>query len=371
MRNTRAKRFIPTAIAVFAAGATPFTLVAPSASSAIISSAHLVEAPTFFFPSTGFGGYSSMGKMHQISASWQVPRILANSKPGVAATWIGAQTTYNNDFIQVGVNEFSYQFGAPNYQLFWSDTAENFHPHLLGTVHVGELIEASMTQDAAGWLLRLRNKSRMIAVKQINYSAGVSFTVGEWIQENPAPAEVTSHDAPYPNIANPIFQRLEINGHAPVLRRSDGQVLIASSGAIRVPTLVHHDSFTFKAPKGAALQYLTDARRLDAGVSDFDAAQVRWQTTSTQSRRNDVLDLIGILKANVAVFKLQSWPKATSGSIAKLNTLTTEQISEFQAWSKTDMKLNATDYSKFLSSIPEHDVLVDKIRASLDLPPLE
>jgi hypothetical protein len=301
-----------------------------------------------------------------------VPRILANSKPGVAATWIGAQTTYSNDFIQVGVNEFSYKFGAPNYQLFWSDTAENFHPHLLGTVHAGELIEASMTQNATGWLLRLLNKSESLSVeKQVNYSAGVSFSVGEWIQENPAPAEVTSHDAPYPNIANPVFQKLEINGRAPTLRRSNGQVLIASSGAIRVPTLVLHDSFTFKAPKGAALQYLTDARRLDAGVSVFDAAQVSWKTTSIRSRRDDVLTLVRVLKSNVGVFKSQSWPRATGGSIAKLDALTTEQVSEFQAWSKTDMKLTASSYSKFLSSIPEHDVLVDKIRASLNLPPLE
>jgi hypothetical protein len=363
---------IATAIVMIAVASMSFTLGVPSASTSSITSNRLVEAPTFFFPSTGFGGYSSTGKMHQISASWRVPGILSNSKPGVAATWIGAQTTFNDDFIQVGVNEFSFKFGAPNYQLFWSDTAENFHPHILGSVQAGELMEASMTQNASGWLLRLRNKSKTLSVaKQVNYSAGVSFSVGEWIQEDPAPGEVTSHDTPYPNIANPDFQKLEIDGRAPELSRRNGQVLIASSGAIRVPTLVQHDSFTFKAPKGTALQYLTDARRLDAGVSVFDAAQVSWQTTPTRKRRDDVLDLIGVLKSNVGVFKSQSWPKGTGGLIAKLDTLTSEQISEFQAWSKTDMKLDAPPYSKFLSSIPEHDVLVDKIRASLNLPPLE
>jgi hypothetical protein len=344
----------------------------PSTSSRSATEADLTEGPTFFFPSTGFGGYSLMGKVREVGASWKVPEILSSSKAGVASTWIGAQTSLNNDFIQIGVNEFAFKSGAPAYQLFWSDTAEGFHPHNLGHVHAGELIDVSMTKDSSGWHLQVRNESKSLSIsRQINYAANVSFTVAEWIQENPAPALVSSRDTPYPNIDNVTFQKLKVNGRSPRLHRSDGQVLIASSGAIRVPTLVRHDSFTFLAPKGAARQYLTDARRLDAGVSIFGAAEVRWSTTSTKDRRQNVLALINILKKNVGVFESQTWPKATREPLSKLDTLTTREIAELQAWSRTSMSLEGPDYTKFMADLPEHDQLVDQIRASLDLPPLE
>jgi hypothetical protein len=372
--DVRAARILVYAMIVFVlVTSATLTVVSRPFASFHSGTAHvLTEGPSFFFPSTGFGGYSLTGKVREIGASWKVPEILSSSKPGVASTWIGAQTSTNNDFIQIGVNEFAFKSGAPAYQLFWSDTAENFHPQNLGDVHAGELIEVSMTKDSTGWRLQAHNPSKSLLVsKQINYAASVSFTVAEWIQENPAPAMVSARDTPYPNIDNVTFQKLKVNSRSPRLHRSDGQVLIASSGAIRVPTLVRHDSFTFLAPKGAARQYLTDARRLDAGVSIFDAAEVRWSTTSTKDRRQDVLALIKILKKNVGVFESQSWPKATRAPLSKLDTLTTSQISEFQAWSRTAMSLDGQDYTKFMAELPEHDQLVDQIRASLDLPPLE
>jgi hypothetical protein len=372
--SVRAARIFVYAIATFVLVTSATLMVTLKTSTSLHSATDqgVTEGPSFFFPSTGFGGYSKTGKVREIGASWKVPEILSSSKPGVASTWIGAQTSVNNDFIQIGVNEFAFKSGAPAYQLFWSDTAEKFHPHNLGDVHAGELINVSMTKNATGWRLRVRNQSKSLSVsKQVNYAASVSFTMAEWIQENPAPAMVSARDTPYPNIDNVTFQKLKVNGRSPRLQRSDGQVLIASSGAIRVPTLVLHDSFTFLAPKGAARQYLIDARRLDAGVSIFDAAEVRWSTTSTKERRQDVLALIDILKKNVGVFESQTWPKATRAPLSKLDTLTTSEISEFQAWSRTTMSLDAPDYTKFMAALPEHDDLVDQIRASLDLPPLE
>jgi hypothetical protein len=329
------------------------------------------DTPTFFFPATGFGGYAVNEKVHTVSAEWRVPAILPKSRPGVAATWIGAQTSVNDAFIQIGVNEFVGTDAAPQYLLFWSDTAKNFHPQSLGVASAGELIFFSMTHNASGWLLQLHNQSKSLSVKQeIHYGKGVSFSVAEWIQENPAPGAITPVDAPYPNIANATFQQLKVNGVSPRLRRSDGQVLIASSGAIRVPTLVTHDSFTFHAPRGAARQYLEDARRLDAGVSSFDAKQVRWSTIALTQRRRDVTALIRVLRVNVKVFKTQTWPKKSQKPLSELDALTSTQISLFEAWSHTSMSLDGVDFLKFTASIPLHDRYVDQIRTSLNLPPL-
>jgi hypothetical protein len=330
------------------------------------------DSPVFFFPATGFGGYSTTGTVHTISAEWRVPAILPKSRPGVAATWIGAQTSFNDTFIQIGVNEFANGNNvAPQYQLFWSDTAKNFHPQLLGVAVAGELLSFSMTDNSSGWLLQLHNRSKSLSVKrEIHYAKGVVFTVSEWIQENPAPGAITPVDAPYPDVANVVFQKLRVNDKAPRLRRSDGQVLIASTGAIRVPSPVTHDSFTFHAPHGSARQYLEDARRLDAGVSSFDAKQVRWSTVTQTHRRRDVTALIDILRSNVKIFKSQSWPKKTRKPLSELDELTGKQIAMFEAWSHTPMSLDGKDFLQFTDTIPLHDRYVDEIRASLDLPPL-
>jgi hypothetical protein len=330
------------------------------------------DSPVFFFPATGFGGYSVDGPVHAISAEWRVPAILPKSRPGVAATWIGAQTSFDDTFIQIGVNEFAVgRHFAPQYQLFWSDTAKNFHPQPLGVAVAGELLFFSMTHNSSGWLLQLHNESKSLSVKrEIHYAKGVDFTVSEWIQENPAPGAITAVDAPYPDVANVTFQRMKVNDKPPRLQRSDGQVLIASSGAIRVPSPVTRDSFTFHAPRGSARQYLEDARRLDAGVSSFDAKQVRWSTVSRTRRRGDVEALISVLRTNLKVFKSQSWPTKTRKPLSKLDALTSQQISLFEAWSHTKMSLEGKDFLKFDGTISLHDRYVDEIRASLDLPPL-
>jgi Peptidase A4 family len=356
-----------------------FTLTATIAlGSTLFSTRHMpqqrdaVESPAFFFPETGFGGYSWTGNVKEISARWRVPRMLANSHAGIAATWIGAQTQSNNDFIQIGINEYGLRGGLGIYEAFWSDTAKSFHPQPLGPVSEGERLYFSMTKDSKGWVVRLHNESKSLSEKkQIDYAAGVTFTTAEWIQENPAPSLVTSRDSPYPNIANVTFERVKVNEETPRLGLSDGQVLIASSGAIRVPTAFRDDSFTFRAPTGAARQYLEDAKRLDKDASSFDAEFVTWRTTSTRQRLLDVTQLIDSLQKNITTFETQTWPKPTAELLSQLDQLTRQQVVEFQLWSATSMPANGREYLKFMASVPRHDVLVDKIRASLDLPPLK
>jgi Peptidase A4 family len=332
----------------------------------------LLGTPSFFFPATGFGGYSVTGTVHAISASWRVPKILRGSKFGIAATWIGVQNA-SRDFIQIGVNELSYSAGRAGYELFWSDTAKNFHPQSLGSVSGGQLLNVSMTQDKSGWRLRLRSGTKKLyelISKQIDYDPGAAFTRSEWIQENPAPSMIAARDSPYPKIANATFQDVKVNGRVPHLTLSDGQVLIASNGAIRVPTSFQNDSFSFYAPTGPAKQYLGDARRLDAGASEFDAAEVTWSSTSVPARRHDVNDFIDDLELNVTLFGSQNWPSAARAPIKELDALTKQQITLFETWSRTSMRMSSPIYLKYLAKLPEHDLLVDQIRGSLGLPPL-
>src|SRR5580700_6971360 len=204
-------------------------------------------------PITGFGGYNWYGKVSNISAQWRVPAISSSSKAGYASTWIGVQNEVNNQFVQIGVTENYYGDGPVQYQAFWSDLAEGFSPQNFGDVSPGDLVSVSMVRSNRGWALDFVDKSRHLKGKRfVKLSQSVPFTQGEWIQEDPSPSTNTAQDLPYPHISNVAFQGLRVNGVAPKLNTSDGQVLIASDGTIRVPSAFRHDSFSLTAPTGAA-----------------------------------------------------------------------------------------------------------------------
>lgn len=330
-----------------------------------------VDGPTYQFPATGFGGYQWNGAVHDLKAQWRVPEISATSPTGVAATWIGAQVSTGNDFIQIGVDEITEENRHNNYVAFWSDSAVNFHPQPMGLVSPGELIFVSMNQNADGWLVAIYNRTKSFAqFREIHYEARVHFTTAAWIQEDPAPGVVSSRDTPYPVMTNVEFQNLKINGVNPRLNLADGLVLIASTGEIRVPTAVRNDSFTFTAPYGAQRQYLEDARTLDIGVAKFQADFVNWKTTPTAARSLDVKDFVNVLRTNVKDLQRQAWPGSTQASISKLIQVTNRQIAELQAWSRAGLQTNDSAFLKYVPVVGLHQKIVNTVRASLKLPPI-
>jgi hypothetical protein len=337
----------------------------------MIASAAPRYSPTYAFPYTGFGGYHTFVTVSSISARWKVPVIRIHSKDGSAATWIGAQNDRNNAFIQVGILENSSKFGPGTYEAFWSDTAKGFRPQLWGKLSAGDQISVDMVRSGKGWTVTFEDKvAKLSDIKQVDYGEGKVFNVGEWIQEDPAPANITAVDLAYPNVANAKIDRVRINGHAPDLRRRDAQILIAKGGIIRVPTKFESDSFSFKRPTGLQDQYLTDASNFDVGVNLFDADYARWATTSKAGKRLAVQAYEGTLKTNAKVFLSQTWPKNVVADVAKLGMNIRRVESDLHSWLLAGAKKSGGALRQLGHDGAVHRKLVDAVRASLALPPL-
>lgn len=330
---------------------------------------HFLEKSTDTYPATGFGGYNWSGNVNEINAEWRIPTISPTSPVGIAATWIGAQNLRGKGFIQIGVNEVVVKEGQDEYIGFWSDTAVGFKPQNIGVFFPGELVFASMKRDAHGWRISLAVKDFTLT-RNISYGIGDHFTTGEWIQENPAPGNVASQDSPYPVMADVSFRDLKVDGKKPHLGLNDGLVLITSTGEIRVPTALRDDAFTFTPPRGVQLQYLEDARVLDAGTSAFQAEFANWQTTSARIRTIDVKTFIAALKMNITTFESQTWPALTRAPMSKLVEVTKREIADLQDWLRSGFQINGSGFRKYESTLSRHERYADEVRGSLRLPPL-
>jgi hypothetical protein len=328
------------------------------------------KSPKFAMPMTGFGGYTWRGSVKQISAKWRVPAISIDSPTGSASTWIGAQGAKTSHFIQIGVVENRLNSHSTVYEAFWSDAKVGFTPQILGSVDAGDLVFASMNRNKKGWDIKFVDPSRTLyQAAEIFFHAGSSFTHAEWIQEDPTQGNIVASDVAYPDIKNVQFQRLRANDHAPHLGLNDAKILITSNGNIRVPTSVRHDSFTFDSPKGAALQYLLNAKTLDVSSSAFSAELARWSSTSNQERSQDTKVFIDALRANEAVLEAESWPKSTRRDMSKLVKNTKHQVIDLEVWSSSGLKKSGPAYTKYFASVAKHHHLVNEVRASLGLPP--
>jgi peptidase A4-like protein len=322
-------------------------------------------------PITGFGGYNWYGKVSNISAQWRVPAISSSSKAGYASTWIGVQNELNNQFVQIGVTENYYGDGPVQYQAFWSDLAEGFSPQNFGDVSPGDLVSVSMTRSNRGWALDFVDKSRHLNGKRfVKLSESVPFTQGEWIQEDPSPSTNTAQDLPYPTIANVAFQGLRVNGAAPKLNTSDGQVLIASDGTIRVPSAFRDDSFGLTAPTGAAAQYLSDEQSLDAALSEFNLQLTSFNSASVSKESAVASSLSDALKADVKSLSTQSWPAPSRVAVRRLVQNDRNQLSDLKSWEEDDYNTQGLAFTQFQQQFNRSSNLVDDLRITLGLPPL-
>ena len=262
------RAWVPRAMVVGLLVLTAAAALVGSRASSSLQSAHI---PPLFAPPTGFGGYTWSGQVKEISAEWRVPAVVNSAASSASVTWIGAQDADGSGpFIQLGTYAFvgPQHSDKPSYGVFWSDTSQQFHAvPVVGLKHPGDLISFEMIRDAAGWELRVKNLTAgWTRSVEVHYGAGDAYTQGEWLQEDPADALVTSSDVPYADTSTITFQRLRVNEEVPRLEFSDAQALSTTSGTDLAPTHVHDDAFSLAPAKGAALQYLVDAERLDSAL---------------------------------------------------------------------------------------------------------
>jgi hypothetical protein len=321
------------------------------------------------YPSTGFGGYSWKGDVREISATWLVPKISVHSHEGYAGTWIGVEGP-NNLFIQIGTLEERQYNGHDRYEAFWSDTPFQFHAQNLGPTRAGQHISASLTQTARGWTLTLSNASKSLEVnKKISYGANKEFTVGKWIQEDPAPSSLAAVDSPYPLLTPVRFRELQVNSHTPKLGLSNGEVLMPFNAAIQVPTIPRRDSFTFTKPKDAALQYLKDASGLDAAVSVFDVQFTEWRSSTRQLKSSVVKYYSSAFIKLATTLDSQTWPQKSQQPVAKLATTARKLSAELLRWSRSNFATTSLTWTHFTATDDLLPILGDRVRVSLQLPP--
>jgi hypothetical protein len=321
-------------------------------------------------PLTGFGGYRIGIEVSQISAQWTVPAIAAKSPEGVAATWVGAQNAADTNFIQLGILEIANEVGGSSYEAFWSDVAAQFAPQYLGRVEEGDKISVSMTRDAKGWLLKFNDHNESLVVnKQINYSAAGRFDWAEWLQEDPSPSHIAYKDVAYPDVANVKFQKLLVNGHVPKLVEADGITLSATGGALRVPTPMKNDAFSFVRPKGPADQYLVDAAVLDTATAKLNAEFAQWATLSRASKSSDVKAIEMVFTFTAKQFESQVWPRDAQGGIDNLVRFIAKDVSNLKSWAAGGFKMGGPAFNKIEVTAQQENRAVVKLRALLGLPP--
>ena len=355
--------FCTVVVVVFALGSTcGWNVVAASLKSHAHHQAHV-------YPLTGFGGYQSFGAVTQVSAQWVVPSFVSQRVLGQAATWVGAQNS-GNKFIQLGVIVDCPAWAETSYVVFWSDAAKGYFPQFVGRIFPGDQVSASMVQNKRGWYLKFRDPSiKFSYAKEVKYAKDVSFTDAEWLQEDPAPANISAQDVPYPDITNVKFTKLKVDHRTPELTLDDGQTLSANGGAIRVPTPVRHDSFTFVRPKGVAEQYLVDARKVDFAENKFNAQLARWKSFSKQARSRYVKKLLVAFRAGAKAFRTQTWPPPTRRDVSYLVTSLDHDATNLKAWVRSGYKNVGSGLTTFEDGYIEGDRLMNTVRALLNLPP--
>jgi Peptidase A4 family len=326
-----------------------------------------------FAPITGFGGYNSHGDVTQISAEWRVPTATNSTALGASATWIGAQGVGSTGpFIQLGSYSDEYQQAshspATSYGLFWSDVPKGFHEvGIVRLEHAGDLIRFEMTKNPAGWRLAVENLSAgWNRSLEVHYGADKTFTSGEWIQEDPAAARITSSDVPYADTSIVSFQHLRVDEHVPHLNFNDALALSTVEGTYLVPTHVRNDAFSLNPAVGAARQFLADAEKLDSSLYAAQVALLSSRHPSARSLRASTAATAKAYGQFADQVEAQLWPVADRGLIRHLTADNVVLQEHLNQWTRSggstatltqvldDLQLRSDD---------------KRLRASLGLPP--
>ncbi len=325
-----------------------------------------VPSKSLVAPASGFGGYVEKAPVTSISAVWRVPTILGHSTDGSAATWIGVQGP-DSAFIQVGTEE-NLERGdvGRQYQVFWSDTVENFHPHAIMTVSAGDLIGASLVHRGTKWHIQVEDlTTRQVGPVLIGYSNKLKFDAGEWIQEDPVEDPTSGFDATYPSLSDVSFQKLRLNGRPPHLPFSDASALSTLAGRSYVPSPIDHDGFVLRRAVGAPLQYLSDVYPLNLRLNYlFDEAE-SGAMPSTYAF-NNLYAQFSLLGAKV---KVQHWPSKVGNLLAQFRTLNARAAQGLKAWQASSSSDRSQLKDAYLADVKAVSDVGHVVRSRLGLPP--
>jgi Peptidase A4 family len=257
-----------------------------------------------------FAGYDRFGRLHEIAASWTVPRIVGGR--GAASTWIGAQAPGDpGPFIQIGTNEQRDTLPEKReYHAFWSDKTQQFHGIELFGVHPGDRISASLKQVHAQWKLAIVDaNSGDRSIFEAPEEAKYSFNDAEWLQED-ITDDRTGRPFPYPQLSPVGFRNLRVNSRPPGYAHVVSSWMSADKEDF-APTPLHGGGFTIHTATVSATgrEYLRLAKGEDEATGRLDAQAFRWTAKTPRATViRDVETFSRGLRANAQALAQVRWP---------------------------------------------------------------
>jgi hypothetical protein len=233
-------------------------------------------------PFGAFAGYTWIGRVQSVGASFTVSRIANGSPLSAAATWIGVQGQGPpRRFVQIGETEtrlWSVRKHQPVnvYFAFWSDTTRGYKAKLLFPVRPGDALSASLALAAKRWTLTITDgTSRKRAHFSVGDEVGAPFNQAEWTQEDPG---FENDHARYPQMAVPVFRHLTVNSTVPASSVLYSSWMSANHRNL-APTVVREDSFTLQrapAVSAAGRQYMRISSPATAAHERFEHERSGW-----------------------------------------------------------------------------------------------
>jgi hypothetical protein len=331
----------------------------------------------------GFAGYTASARLSQVSATFRVPAILTTPRSGyvTASTWIGAQSA-QGDFAQIGVTEFetskseqpqySGSIGRPLpvYNIFWSDTDQNFHPVDIATVDAYDAISVSMVLGPTGWKLAFKDQtSGATRALSTRYGKGQAFNFAEFEQEDPVSSADPLRNLPYPALSNVTFSRLVVNDHVANIPFDGAQSMDTPGGAFNVPTRISSGSFTVRRASGYQRQYLSDVATYDLSLQRFsiEEQQQLHDSSDDSALEADAASLVDALGFMHRSMSSQSWPAKVKRSVDSILTENVDLAREAQQLATSGPSQSLESDMYFATVIAQQDA--DRIRVGLGLPP--
>jgi hypothetical protein len=193
-------------------------------------------------------GYLWCCNVRDVSASWDVPRLVHPAREGAEAVWIGAQTEDGAFFLQVGTNEYVSQVTS-QYQAFWSDGPLNGAPQNLGVLAPGDAVEARLAHAASGWVVTFADHTQgWTKTVHLHYRVQSANALAEWIEEDPVAVDPAHGSSLFRMAATDgtTVSDLLVNDAPPLLGATEPESFRDASGLTFSPTSLVHDTFGFR-----------------------------------------------------------------------------------------------------------------------------
>jgi Peptidase A4 family len=291
-----------------------------------------------------FAGYVWFGSVTSVNGTWVVPRVLASSRPGSSATWIGALAPGSSGdapFIQVGTtSEYSgcplgdnkpHCPGLRAYFAWWSDTARHFDTDPLALpVRPGDRVSASLSLRREQWTVSIRDaRTRKATSFSTAQEANAQFDAAKWLQEDPSspPAE---KPVAYPELSNVVFSGLRVDSSAPA-RADMLSEWMSENRRVLGPTPLTRDGFglVLEHPTAAAIHYQTIASAVATALHTFSLPSHTWSDgTPAGVIGRQRSNYASALRTFIEALTRYQWPKLARPAIHALAAADRQELAE-------------------------------------------